>query len=580
MGVPFQKYYTLLKDYLAPFKGQVIILTVLMLSQTAIMIVNPQIIRYYIDVVTSENPILSRLTFAAFLYIFFALIQQILTVATVYSSQSVAWNSTNVLRSRLLRHAMDLDMDFHNKYKPGDMIERVDGDVNALSDFFSQLVIQVIANILLIIGILVALFFEGWKIGLAFSTFVFVGITLSYQARKIATPYFVKERQASQDLFGFIEERISGTQDIRSLGAEQNVMKKYYEFEEKRYRSVLKSITVSRLISVTFTGLIGFGSALVFIIGVPLFNANEITLGTVFLMNYYVGFLVFPIFEILRQLQILQRADASIERIEEILNMEPKMRHSGSDQINPDNLELSFNGVDFAYFEEKLVLKNVSFTLENKETLGLIGRTGSGKTTISRLLFRFYKLNAGQIFINGMPIENYDINDLRQKIGLVTQDVQLFNATVRNNLTFFDDDIDDEKLLEVISKLGLWSWYDTLSDGLDTKISADKVSAGQAQLIALGRIFLKDPQLIILDEASSRLDPATENIVNNAVEKLLEGRTAIIIAHRLATLKKTDKILELSEGEVKEFGSRHELLQNPQSSYSKLIKTGKEVLFS
>jgi ABC-type multidrug transport system fused ATPase/permease subunit len=380
-------------------------------------------------------------------------------------------------------------------------------------------------------------------------------------------------------LFGYIEERIAGTEDIRSLGARPNAMKKFYGVEKDRYNAMIKAITVSRLISVVFTGLIGFGITLVFILGIPLFNAGSITLGTIFLMNYYVQQLVYPIFEILRQLQTLQQADASIERIEEILDLDSEIENNGIKKLEGP-VTVTFKDVNFAYFEDQKVLQSISFELSPGEQLGLIGRTGSGKTTISRLLYRLYNIGGGEILLNGIHLQDYELSQLRRRIGLVSQDVQLFNTTLRNNITFFDSSIPDEKLNGIIESLNLKTWFNQLPKGFDTRISADDVSAGQAQLIALSRIFLEDPALIILDEASSRLDPATEKILSQALEKIMYNKTAIIIAHRLSTLNSVDKILELSYGEILEYGFREELIQNTQSSYAKLVRTGEEVLFA
>jgi len=578
MAIPFKKYYDLLETYMRPFKRKVAALSTIMLIDIGIRILNPQIIRYYIDQVTTQAS-LQSLTVAAGLYIGFAIIGQFLVIFSVYLSQSISWGSTNLLRSDILNHTMRLDMDFHHVHKPGDMIERVDGDVNALSNFFSQLVLQVLSNILLIIGILIALFIEGFIIGLVFTIFTVGGLILAYFARKIAVPHFKAFREANAQLFGYIEERISGTEDLRSLGATPNTLKRFYDHERTRYNDLMRAITVSRLISVVFTGLIGFGITLVFIVGIPLFQSGQISIGTIFLLNFYVQTLVFPIFEILRQLQTLQEADASIERIEELFALNSALDEEGTLELN-DEASIHFNDVTFAYFEDKDVLKHVSFSIKNGEKLGLIGRTGSGKTTISRLLFRLYDISNGEITINDIPIKDYNINDLRNKIGLVTQDVQLFNTSIRNNITFFDHSVSDETIVEIVTKLGLKNWIDKLEKGLDTRISADDISAGQAQLIAVGRVFLKQPSLIILDEASSRLDPTTEQLLTNALNELTAQRTTIIIAHRLATLETVDSILELSFGEIIEYGDRAKLRADPNSSYSKLIETGEEVLYS
>ena len=218
--------------------------------------------------------------------------------------------------------------------------------------------------------------------------------------------------------------------------------------------------------------------------------------------------------------------------------------------------------------------------------MGLLGRTGSGKSTLSKLLFRFYHPTAGTIWLgdgNGTRVDlcNARTRDLRGRIGMVTQEVQLFNASVRDNLTLFEERIDDSRILEVIREVGLSTWFDSLPNGLDTLLStAGDLSAGEAQLLAFARVFLNDPGLVILDEASSRLDPATEQQVETALDKLLQGRTGVIIAHRLATVQRADEIMVLEEGTIGEYGTRTALAANPQSRFSHLLRTGLEEAYS
>jgi ABC-type multidrug transport system fused ATPase/permease subunit len=226
-------------------------------------------------------------------------------------------------------------------------------------------------------------------------------------------------------------------------------------------------------------------------------------------------------------------------------------------------------------------LHDISFRLEPGQVLGLLGRTGSGKTSLSRLLFRLYEANAGVIRLNDVDLRRLDLAGLRQRVGLVTQEVQLFQASLRDNLTLFDPAISDERILESFEVLGLSPWYRALPHDLDTELMGDNssLSAGEAQLLALTRIFLKDPGLVILDEASSRLDPATEQLLERAMDRLLQQRTAIIIAHRLSTVRRADQIMILEQGRIKEYGRYQALATQPGSVFSQLLQTGlQEVL--
>lgn len=222
------------------------------------------------------------------------------------------------------------------------------------------------------------------------------------------------------------------------------------------------------------------------------------------------------------------------------------------------------------------VLQNISFNLPPGQILGLLGRTGSGKTTLARLMLRLYDPQEGCIRLGGVAIDSTPLRELRQRVGLITQDVQLFQTTVRNNLTFFNKNTNDQQLLDALELLGLSEWLRSLPHGLDTQLGSDSggLSAGEAQLLAFARIFLKNPGLVILDEASSRLDPITEKLIERAVDRLLEGRTGVIIAHHLATVQKANQILILDHGRIVEYGFRKDLANDSNSRFARLLKTG------
>jgi len=236
------------------------------------------------------------------------------------------------------------------------------------------------------------------------------------------------------------------------------------------------------------------------------------------------------------------------------------------------------DGADSVLRPPSSVLSEVSFTLAPGTKLGLLGRTGSGKTTLSRLIFRLYDPTAGAIRIGGVDLRDAAFVDLRGRVGMVTQDVQLFQASIRDNLALFDRAIDDARIEWALDELGLLEWLRALPDGLDTRLGAGGLglSAGEAQLLAFARVFLRDPGLVILDEASSRLDPATERLLERAIDRLLAGRTAIIIAHRLGTVQRADAILILDRGQVAEYGPREQLARDESSRFAQLLQTGLE----
>ena len=274
----------------------------------------------------------------------------------------------------------------------------------------------------------------------------------------------------------------------------------------------------------------------------------------------------------------LQKASAGIERIEALFHTSYSIKDGSGATLPAGPLAVEFCGVSFAYDGDETVLEGVSFCLQPGRVLGLLGRTGSGKTTLTRILCRLYDPSAGAILLGGVDTRQARLAALRQRVGVVTQDVQLFQASVRDNLTFFDQSITDGQIVRVLEDLGLGTWYRSLPEGLDTVLAADGggLSAGEAQLLAFARVFLRDPGLVILDEASSRLDSATEQLIERAVDRLLHNRTALIVAHRLATVHRADEIMIIEDGRICEHGPREALASDPSSRFSSLLQTGLE----
>jgi ATP-binding cassette subfamily B protein len=335
-----------------------------------------------------------------------------------------------------------------------------------------------------------------------------------------------------------------------------------------------------RFVVVRFTVgmLMTLGVSMAFIAGYLLFHAGQISIGTVYLIVYYVNLLRRPIREITQQVENLQNIGAVTERLRELRSIESKLKDGPGADIPADALALTFEDVHFSYKGDEPVLEGINFQLEPGRVLGLLGRTGSGKTTLARLVFRLYDPTQGRVVLGGVPITYPHLKTLRERVAIVTQDVQLFQASVRDNITFFNRSIPDEKILAVLHELELEEWLQALPKGLDTKLETGgrSISAGEAQLLAFTRVFLRNPGLVILDEASSRLDPATEQLIERAIDKLLKNRTAIIIAHRLGTIHRTDEIMILEDGRIVEHGNRQRLATDPDTRFHGLLRTGLE----
>ncbi|MGB1253851.1 MAG: ABC transporter ATP-binding protein, partial [Candidatus Promineifilaceae bacterium] len=311
------------------------------------------------------------------------------------------------------------------------------------------------------------------------------------------------------------------------------------------------------------------------LIGSYLFQQGQITIGTVFLIVNYIAVINEPIQQLRIQIKTLQSATASIHRLQELFTVKNSVTSGSEKLMFKDKPSVTFKNVSFGYNESETVLHDVSFTVKPGQKLGLVGRTGSGKTTISKLLFRLYDPDEGEVQLDGRDIRTFELHNLRRSIGLVTQEVEIFEATVRDNVTFFNREISDGQILTAFEQLNLTPWFLKLPNGLDTQLTADghTLSAGEAQLLAFTRVFLQNPKIVILDEASSRLDLLTEHLISHAIQALLHNRTSIIIAHRLKTLAHVDNILILANGKTLEYGPYSELANDEQSHFSTLLHT-------
>jgi ATP-binding cassette, subfamily B, bacterial len=577
MNLPLKAYWDLLSQHIRPQKGRFALLAALLFGSIGLRIVAPQIMRTFIDSALAGEA-LQTLVSTALLFIMIALVQQGVAVGVTYVGENVAWTATNELRAELAAHALTLDMRFHNDHTPGELIERIDGDITELATFFSQFALNLVSNGLLLAGILIALFLEDWRAGLAFTLYSVATILVLGRLKDIAVPHQKARRQAEAEMYGFLEEQLAGMEDVRSSGAVDYSIRELFRHQASilthNRRAHFKRWIIENSMGLALT----LGTLLAMTSGYWLFSAGLITIGTVYLFVHYINLLEEPFWAMTHEIESFQTIGACVERLTEFRNFKAHVVEGSRQQVPPGPLALSFRDVSFSYNGSDSVLHSVSLHLEPGSVLGLLGRTGSGKTTLARLVFRLYDVTQGSLSVNALDVREFRNEALRHSIAMVTQDVQLFRASVRDNLTFFDRSIPDEKIIRTLEELEMGDWFRSLPKGLDSvlDIGSRSLSAGEAQLLAFTRVFLRDPGLIILDEASSRLDPATEARLERAVDRLLQNRTAIVIAHRLHTLHRADQIMILEKGTVAEYGARALLVSNPGSRFSQLLQTGLE----
>ena len=570
------RYFDLFVRYVAPEWRRVAFLGILIAASIGLQLVAPQLLRSFIDnaIGGADVDVLVRI---AILFVAIALGQQLAAALATYLGESIGWVATNAMRADLALHCLNLDLGFHKARTPGELIERIDGDVTALAGFFSRFAVNVLGNLVLLVGVLVVVALEDRRAGLALTGFAVLAVGLLLgPLRTIAVGGWRRVRETSAQIYGFLGERLGGTEDIRSSGAETHILNglalHHREWLRSRRRAMLGVGVIWASTILTFA----VGNAIAFAVGGYLWAIGAITVGTVYLLFYYTELLRRPIESFRRELEDMQRAIASLGRVDELLRTASALV-DGHTALPEGALGVELDAVSFGY-DADLVLRDVSVRIEPGHVLGILGRTGSGKTTLARLLLRFYDPTTGAVRLGGIDLRDASLDALRARATLVSQDVQLFSAPVRDNLTLFDRTIDDARLAAVVERIGLGAWLRSQSptDPLGAEMTAGGLSAGEAQLLAFARVFLRDPGLVVLDEASSRLDPVTERHIERAIDALLEDRTAVVIAHRLATVDRCDEILILEEGRVVEHGSRTVLAADRSSRFSALLRTGLE----
>lgn len=572
-----RRHGDLLVAYLAPHRPRVLLLALLLLLSTGLELAYPQAVRVFIDTAQKGGPD-SALTVVAVAFLILNLGQQLVAMGATYVGAVVGWAATNRLRADLMQHCLRLDLPFHKTHTPGALIERIDGDVTLLANFFSQFTIIVLGNALLVAGIIITLSFSNIWIGLGLGLYCLATVVTLRAVQRRAVLRHAADRQTSAEQYGAIEERLVATEDIRGVGAEGYVLWRLLAIMQRRLRTNRAARLAGNITYFATNFLYVMAYALGLAIGAFLYLHHQVSLGTTYLITFYIGMLSGHVDAIRRQVQDMQQASAGLGRIDTLLQTETALPDTGIVILPPGPLSVRCDHLTFGYEDDEAVLRDISFSLPTGETLGVLGRTGSGKTTLTRLLARLYDPTDGAIELDGVDLRRITAHSLRSRVGVVTQDIHFFRASVRDNLTLFAPGIPDGRIIAALRALELRSWYDALPLGLDSPLAAGGtgLSAGEAQLLAFARVFLRDPGLVILDEATSRLDPATEEATEHAVDRLLAHRTGVVVAHRLHTVSRVDRILILEAGRIVEWGRRVDLLADPSSRFNALLQVGLE----
>ena len=544
-------------------------LGVLVAISSALTIAGPLVIRRIIDD-AADGATSGHISRLAIVFLAIAVVTQLLAVVVVWMATLAAWRTTNDLRLRMTRHVLGLDHEFHRTHTPGELIQRVDGDITSVSDFLSQVVTKAAGAAMLVGGIIVVLSVIDWRLGLGMAVYVAFALAIVVRTRDRAVAESSDEMGALGRLYGGIEERLTAAEDLRSNGAADHVAWRFIEDSEGALTSAIRRERAFLVMWWFVQGAVAAGWILALIVGAILVAANSITIGTAFLLFQYVLLVARPLEEVVHELETVQKANGAMVRVLDLLAIRPKILDRGTTSPADGPLSIDARAVSFDYGDDRPVLRDVDLQIAAGRSVGIVGRTGSGKTTFSRLVLRLVEPTSGTLVLGGVPIDDIPMTELRRRIALVPQEVELFAGTLRDNVTMFDPDPSDGDVINALRRVGL----DSLADGgIDRALGAAGagLSAGEAQLLALARVWLRDPDILVFDEATARVDPETERRLEAAVVELMRGRTTLVIAHRLSTLRSVDEIIVFEHGRVVEHGERTDLVGDDDSRFAHLL---------
>lgn len=544
-------------------------LGVLVAISSALTITGPLVIRRIVDEAT-DGTTTGEITRLALLFLGIAGVTQVLAVVVAWLATVAAWRTTNDLRVRMTRHVLELDHEFHRAHTPGELIQRIDGDITSVSDFLSQVVTKAAGAIMLVSGIVVVLTVLDWRLGLGMTVYLGIAFAVVIRTRHRAVGESSDEMGALGRLYGGIEERLTAGEDLRANGAADHVAWRLVEDSEGALTSAVRRERAFLIMWWFVQGAVALGWIIALVLGAILVGANTITVGTAFLLFQYVLLVARPLEEVVHELETVQKANGAMVRVIDLLAIEPQIVDDGSVSPPPGPLSITARSVSFDYGDDRPVLRDVDLHIDGGRSVGVVGRTGSGKTSFSRLVLRLVEPSAGTVELGGVPITDMSLAELRRRVALVPQEVELFAGTVRDNVTLFDDAPADSDVVAALRRVGL----DALADGgvaRELGAAGSGLSAGEAQLLALARVWLRDPDIVVLDEATARVDPETEHRLEQAVAELIRGRTTLVIAHRLSTLRTVDEIIVFEHGALVEHGTRADLVGDDDSRFAALL---------
>lgn len=510
-----------------------------------------------------------------YIFIMFAILmgEVILQFTFIYFANWVGQHIIRDMRIKIFNHILKFKMSYFDKNSVGRLVTRVVSDIETIAAFFSNGVFTIVSDILKMVAVLVVMFVLNWKLTLV----AIIVLPLLIYATKVfqiaIKATFQEVRDQVANLNGFVQERVTGMKIVQLFNRESIEYKEFKEINDKHKKAYIKTIwyysiffPIAEILSSIAIGLVvWFG-------GRQVLNLEIADVGIIFGFIMYAQMLFRPLRQIADKFNQLQMGIVSGERVFKVLDTESSIDRQGNIIAKDVKGEIAFDNVRFSYIPDEEVLKGISFKVDRGQTVAIVGATGAGKSTIINLINRFYEIDSGVISVDNVPIQDYNLASLRNEVAIVLQDVFLFSDSIYNNITLHNENITIEEVKEAAKKIGIHDFIMTLPDNYyyNVKERGAMLSSGQRQLIAFLRAYVSKPSILILDEATSSVDSHSEQMIQYATDTITKDRTSIVIAHRLATIKKADQIIVMDKGMIVEKGTHKELLRKPDGYYKNL----------
>lgn len=572
--------------YLKPYHFKICMVMVFAVCSTIFNILGPKVLAKATDKLSEGimakvantggidfNYIVKILLILVVLYAASSLFSYIMSWIISGVSQDAAFSLRKDISEKMNR----LPLSYFDKHTSGDILSRVTNDIDTIAQSLNQSLSTLISNVVTLVGIFIMMLTISWQMTLISVVVLPVSMTLMRLVMKHSQKYFTQQQNSLGDVNGHIEEMYGGHQVVKAFNGEEKSVEQFEQYNESLYTSAWKSQFFGSLMMPisNFIGNIGYVG--VCIIGGILAGSKTITIGDIQAFIQYVRQFNQPISQIAQAANLLQSTGAAAERVFEFLEEEELTEDSATlttEEVQNMKGAVTFADVHFGYNPDKIIINDFSLHVHAGQKVAIVGPTGAGKTTIIKLLMRFYELNGGSIMIDGEDITKMKRSDLRSLFGMVLQDTWLFNGTIMDNLKYGRLNATDEEVKKACESAHVDHFIHTLSDGYDTMINEESsnISAGQKQLLTIARAFLKDPKILILDEATSSVDTRTEVLIQKGMDELMKNRTSFVIAHRLSTIRDADTIIVMRDGDIVEIGN-HEGLLKENGFYATLYRS-------